>query len=61
MNSKFEQSTQYIKEKIGAREPKLAIILGSGLGVLVDEIENAGPTILLGSSIISFLIVFAIF
>ena len=37
---KYEESAKYIKEKIGGLKPKIAIILGSGLGVLSDEIEN---------------------
>lgn len=40
---KFEQyleSANYIKEKIGDRKPKIAIILGSGLGVLSNDIQN---------------------
>ena len=32
-------TTQYIKNKIGDFEPELGIILGTGLGALVDEIE----------------------
>lgn len=37
---KYVESANYIKEKIGDKNPKIAIILGSGLGVLSDEIEN---------------------
>ncbi len=33
-------SADYIKGKIGEREPKVAIVLGSGLGVLSEEIQN---------------------
>ena len=36
----YQESAKYIKSKIGQREPKLAIILGSGLGVLSDEFEE---------------------
>ena len=40
---KFEQykeSAEYIESKIGDLRPRVAIILGSGLGVLSSEIEN---------------------
>ena len=36
----YEKSAKFIKEKIGTRNPKIAIILGSGLGVLSNEITN---------------------
>lgn len=36
----YQKSANFIKDKIGERSPKIAIILGSGLGVLKDEIEN---------------------
>lgn len=36
----YEKSANYIKERIKGRNPKIAIILGSGLGVLNGEIEN---------------------
>ena len=36
----YEKSVNFIKEKIGERKPKIAIILGSGLGVLSDDITN---------------------
>lgn len=36
----YVQSANYIKEKIGDRKPKIAVILGSGLGILSEEIEN---------------------
>ncbi len=36
----YQESAKYIKSKIGKIEPKLAIILGSGLGVLSDEFEE---------------------
>lgn len=41
MNSNFELAVDYIKNKMGLRQPKVAIILGSGLGVLAEEIENS--------------------
>ena len=36
----YQESADFIKEKITGRNPKIAIILGSGLGGLSDEIEN---------------------
>ena len=36
----YVESAKYIKEKIGKFEPKKAIILGSGLGVLSEEFES---------------------
>ena len=36
----YEDSSNFIKEKIGELNPKTAIILGSGLGVLSEEIED---------------------
>lgn len=36
----YIKSANYIKEKIGTRNPKIAIILGSGLGVISDDIED---------------------
>lgn len=37
----LEQTTNFIKEKIGKNySPKIALILGSGLGALADEISN---------------------
>ena len=36
----YKNATEYIKQKIGDRKPETAIILGSGLGVLKDDIEN---------------------
>lgn len=36
----YEESSNYIKEKLGNLNPKIAIILGSGLGTLSDEIED---------------------
>lgn len=37
---KYKESADYIKEKIGDLNPKIAIILGSGLGVLKEEFEE---------------------
>jgi len=36
----YEQSANYIKEKMNGRNPKIAIVLGSGLGVISEEIED---------------------
>lgn len=36
----YQRATNYIKSKMGTISPKLAIVLGSGLGVLADEFEN---------------------
>lgn len=44
MEYKFEdykQSADYIKSRLGGFCPKVAMILGSGLGYLGDEVENA--------------------
>ena len=35
------RSAEAIRQRIGDAEPEIAIILGSGLGGLVDDIENA--------------------
>lgn len=36
----YEKSANYIKKKINGRSPKIAIVLGSGLGVISEEIED---------------------
>lgn len=36
----YVKSAEFIKEKIEGKNPKIAVILGSGLGVLSDEIQN---------------------
>ena len=36
----YQRATNYIKSKICDVSPKLAIVLGSGLGVLADEFKN---------------------
>ena len=41
MNNSFILAAQYIKSKMGTHQPKLGIILGSGLGVLAEDIKNA--------------------
>ena len=41
MDSNFELAKEYIKSKMDGRTPKIAIILGSGLGVLAEDIENS--------------------
>ncbi len=41
MSNVFETAAEYIKSKIGLRKPKLGIILGSGLGILAEDISDA--------------------
>ena len=36
----YEESSKYIKNQMGEINPKIAIILGSGLGVLSEEFEQ---------------------
>lgn len=36
----YVKSANYIKEKMGKRSPKIVIILGSGLGVISDDIDD---------------------
>lgn len=36
----YQRATNYIKNKIGSFTPRIAIVLGSGLGVLADEFED---------------------
>ena len=36
----YKEAAEYIKEKIGDRKPDTVIVLGSGLGVLKEDIEN---------------------
>ena len=37
---KFKETAAFISAKIGGEKPETAIILGSGLGLLADKIEN---------------------
>jgi len=37
----YQESANYIREKIGTFVPKVAMVLGSGLGFLGDLVENA--------------------
>ena len=39
--TQYQESANYIREKIGAFVPKVAMVLGSGLGFLGDIVENA--------------------
>lgn len=39
--AQYHESFQYIKEKLGSFEPEVAMVLGSGLGYLGDQVENA--------------------
>ena len=36
----YVKSANFIKEKIGNRKPKIAIVLGSGVGALKEQIKN---------------------
>lgn len=38
--AQYQESADYIKEKIGGLIPKVAMVLGSGLGFLGDIVEN---------------------
>ena len=38
--AQYQESADYIKEKIGGFSPKVAMVLGSGLGFLGDAVEN---------------------
>ena len=48
----YQNAADYIRNKIGDISPKLAIVLGSGLGVLAEDIEN--PIIIKYSDIPGF-------
>lgn len=37
----YKEAVKYIKERLGDKTPDTAIVLGSGLGVLKDDIENS--------------------
>ena len=37
----YQESAEYIRRRIGAFQPKVAMILGSGLGFLGAQVENA--------------------
>ena len=36
----YEKSANYLKERVNGLNPKIAIVLGSGLGVLSEEIKD---------------------
>ena len=38
---RYRESAAYIQQQIGGRKPKILMILGSGLGFMADEIEDA--------------------
>ena len=42
--AQYQESADYIREKIGGFSPKVAMVLGSGLGFLGDVVEN--PTVI---------------
>lgn len=39
--AQYQESTDYLKEKLGSFRPKVAMVLGSGLGFMGDEVANA--------------------
>lgn len=39
--AQYQESADYIRAKIGDFAPKVAMVLGSGLGFMGDEVENA--------------------
>ncbi|SBV91958.1 Purine nucleoside phosphorylase 1 [uncultured Eubacteriales bacterium] len=39
--AQYQESADYIRAKIGDFSPKVAMVLGSGLGFMGDEVENA--------------------
>ena len=41
LDDNLTQSAQLLKQKLGEREPKIGLILGSGLNPLANEIEDA--------------------
>lgn len=40
MLQRIEEAANYIKEKMGDRRPTVGLVLGSGLGVFADQVEN---------------------
>lgn len=40
MNTKLNETTHFIKSRIGSRAPKIGIVLGSGLGEFATKIED---------------------
>ena len=53
IQDKIQESVNYINSKLGDLKPKTGLILGSGLGVIGDEIQN--PTIIPYNDIPGFL------
>lgn len=39
--AQYQESADYLKEKLGSFRPKVAMVLGSGLGFMGDEVANA--------------------
>ena len=52
IRERINKAYEYLNKKIGDEQPELGLILGSGLGVLADEIEN--PICIAYSDIPSF-------
>lgn len=40
MMKEYEESAAYIRQKIGAFQPEILLVLGSGLGFLAEQVEN---------------------
>ncbi|MDY3992711.1 MAG: purine-nucleoside phosphorylase, partial [Evtepia sp.] len=38
--AQYQESADFLRTKLGAFVPKVAMVLGSGLGYLGDEVEN---------------------
>ncbi len=38
--AQYQESAQFLKHRLGNFQPKVAMVLGSGLGFLGDEVEH---------------------
>jgi len=38
--NKINRATDYLRARLGNRKPTVGLILGSGLGIIADSIEN---------------------
>lgn len=53
LTQKIDAATEFIKSKLNNHKPSIGLILGSGLGILADEITN--PTVIQYNEIPGFL------